>query len=204
MLLVCCGGIGVYLLVILESRYIASFVAMLFVVLLFAISAELAERPTQTSGLRSTAALTWILIAGCGFNLLANEKDTVRDVAGNTIYHRVFSNSGQWIAGLYLAQTGLRPGDKVAVMTDLVSASLGTWAYMDKLQIVGILGGSLLESRTMDYDAFWRSSPEQQRQTLERLHAAGASAVVGTSTPVGPSAQDWEPVPGTKFWIYRF
>ena len=202
--LICCCGIGVYLLVILETRYIASFVAMLFVVLLFAISAELAGRPAEGSGLRSTTALTWILVAGCGFNLLANEKDSVRDVLGNTIYHRIFSNSDQWKAGLYLAQTGLRPGDKVAVMTDLVSASLSTWAYKDNLQIVGILGGSLLETQTIDYDAFWQSSPEKQKQILENFHLAGARVVVGTSTPVGPGAEGWESIPGTKFWVYRF
>jgi hypothetical protein len=89
-------------------------------------------------------------------------------------------------------------------MTDLVSASLSTWAYMDKLEIVGILGGSLLERQTIDYEAFWQSSPEEQRQILENFHSAAARAVVGTSTPVGPGADGWEPVPGTKFWVYRF
>jgi hypothetical protein len=199
----CCGTF-VYLLVILESRYIASFVAMLFLVLLFAVVAEhTAKQKSGAAGL-SSAALAWILVAGCALNLLANEKDQVRDLLGNVAHHRLFNNQDQWKAGLYLQQTGLQPGDKVAIMADQVSASLSTWAYMDKLEIVGILGGSLLESQTMDYDAFWNSSSEQQRQLLENFHSDGAQAVIGISKPRGPGAQGWEPIPETKFWVYRF
>jgi hypothetical protein len=190
--------------VILESRYIASFVAMLFLVLLFVIMAENATAEQKGSALRSKAALAWILVIGCALNLLANEKDPVRDVLGNAVHYRLFYNEDQWIVGEYLQHTGLQPGDKVAIVSDLVGASLSTWAYMDKLRIVGILGGSLLESQTIDYDAFWNSSLEQQRAILGNFRGVGARLVVSISAPRGIGTAGWEAVPGTRFWVYRF
>jgi hypothetical protein len=203
-LLLSISGIVVYLLVILESRYIAAFIAMLLLVLLFALIAETASPQQGTSGLRARSALAWILIAGCALNLLANEKDSVRDVLGNAVHHRLFCNQDQWIVGQYLQQAGLQPGDKVAIVSDLVGATLSTWAYMDRLQIVGILGGSLLETQHIDYDAFWSSSPEAQRILLQNFQDAGARVVVSISEPRGPGAQEWQLVPETKFWVYRF
>ena len=60
-----------------------------------------------------------------------------------------FTNDPQWIAGEYLAQSGVKPGDRVAVMTDLASATRFTWAYVDQLQIIGILGGSCWRRRRL-------------------------------------------------------
>jgi hypothetical protein len=198
------GGIAAYLLVVLESRYIAAFVAMLLLVFLFQIVAENSAAIRAASKPTNPSTLAWILITGCAFNLLANEKDSVRDVIGNVVYHRVFSNQDQWRVGQYLQQIGLRPGDKVAIASDLVGATLSTWAYMDHLQIVGILGGSLLETQHLDYDAFWNSSPEAQGALLKNFEDAGARAVVSISEPRGPGAQGWEQVPDAKFWVYRF
>ena len=197
-------GITVYLLVILESRYIAAFVAMLLLAFLFRIVAENAAAVQKGSKATSHSTLTWILIAGCALNLLANEKDPVRDVVGNVVYHRIFCNQDQWVLGQYLRQAGLKPGDKVAIASDLVSATLSTWAYIDHLQIVGILGGSLLETQHIDYDAFWNSSPETQKAVLKNFSDVGARVVVSISEPRGPGAKGWEQVWGTKFWVFRF
>ncbi len=204
MLFISSCGIVVYLLVILESRYIASFVAMILLALLFAVVFENYATRAGNRGLRSTVALATILVLGCAGNLLANEKDSVRDVIGNALHHRTFYNQDQWIAGEYLAQTGSQPGDKVAILSDLPAATLSTWAYMDRLQIVGILGGSLLESQTIDYNAFWNASAAQQEALLENFHHTGARLVFSISEPRGADAARWQQIPNTRFWIYRF
>jgi 4-amino-4-deoxy-L-arabinose transferase-like glycosyltransferase len=201
-LLVCGGGMLTYLLVVIEARYIAAFVAMLFLWLLFTVAAKDAEAQREGSRVPGSAALAWILAIGCCLTLLANEKDPVRDVLGNAVHQRLFYRGDQWKVGIYLQQKGLRPGDKVAVMSDLVSATLSTWAYMDQLQIVGVLGGSLAQTQTLDYDAFWNSAPVRQQQILANFRDAGARAVVSISKPAGAGAQDWEPVPGTAYWVY--
>jgi hypothetical protein len=202
-LISCCGTL-VYLLVILEYRYIASFVAMLFLVILLAIMPKHAAAQQRGASIPSGAGMAWILMIGCTLNLLANEKDMVRDLLGNAVHHRLFYNEDQWKAGLYLQQISLHPGDKVAIMSDLVSATMSTWAYMDKLQIVGILGGSLLENQTMDYDVFWKATPEKQQMILNNFKDVGARIILAKSKPGAVPAVGWQPVPGTDFWIYRF
>jgi hypothetical protein len=204
LLLIAGGGTLLYLLVVVEPRYIASFTAMFFLVLLLAVAAENAVARRQGSRVPGEAALAWSLAIGCALTLLAGEKDPVRDVLGNAVHQRLFYSGDQWRVGLYLQEKSMRPGDKVAVMADRVSASLSTWAYMDQLQIVGILGGSLAETQTTDYDVFWNSTPEKQRQILENFQDAGARAVVSIAKPDGVGALGWEPVPGTGFWVYRF
>jgi hypothetical protein len=81
---------------------------------------------------------------------------------------------------------------------------MSTWAYMDKLQIVGILGGSLLESQTVDYNAFWNASAHQQEALLDNFHHTGARLVFSSQQPRGADAQRWQQIPNTRFWIYRF
>jgi hypothetical protein len=202
-LLISCGGTLTYLLVVVESRYIASFVATLLLFLLLTIAAEYTATQQQGYRMPGRAALAGILAIGCAFTLLANEKDPVRDVLGNAFHRRLFYNSDQWRVGLYLQEKGLQPGDKVAVMSDLVSASVSTWAYMDRLQIVGILGGSLAKAQTVDYDVFWNSTRAKQQQILANFRDAGAQAVVSISRPTGAGAQGWDAVPETGFWVYR-
>ena len=77
-----CGTL-VYLPVILEHRYVASFVAMLFPVILFAIVPENVTARNRSTHVSNSAAMAWILTIGCTLNLLANEKDVVRDLLGS-------------------------------------------------------------------------------------------------------------------------
>ena len=204
LLLIAAGGILIYLLVVVEARYIASFAAMFMLALFLAVMAQNAEAKLRKLRAWNSALLAWVLAIACGLTLLANEKDSVRDVLGNAVHGRLFYNGDQWRAGLGMEQMGPGPGSKVAVVSDLVGASQSTWAYMDRLQIVGILGGSLDAAQTADYDAFWSSTPERQRQILGIFRENGALAVVSISEPRGDGAPGWERVAGTGFWVYRF
>jgi hypothetical protein len=193
-----------YLLVYLEARYVASFLAMTLLVLLLMVIRRYSVPSQRSSFLQSPAAFVWLMLLGCGATLIATQRDSDRDVLGHAFHHQLFLNDNQWKAGIYLRQHGLHPGDKVAIMADLVSATRSTWAYMDDVQIVGILGGSLLETQTADFDAYWHATPDKQRQILEPFHHTGAHLVVATSKPEGVNTPGWEPVPGTRFWVYRF
>jgi hypothetical protein len=202
--LISLAGTSMYLLVMVEARYVASFLAMVLLVLLLIVIARESPVDPQPASPRLPAMLLCLLLLGCGATLIANQNDGDRDVLGHALHHELFLNNEQWKTGLYLRQTGIHPGDKVAVMADLVNASRSTWAYMDDLQIVGILGARLFETETADYDVFWHSSPEVQRQLLENFHSAGARVVVALSKPSDVQAEGWESVPGTGFWVYRF
>lgn len=204
LLLVSAAGTAMYLLVYVEARYIASFLAMILLIPLFISVSQRAAAEPKPSFLGTSTVLCCLLLVACGGTLIAWQKDSDRDVLGHGLHDQLFYNDDQWKAGIYLRQTGLHPGDEVAIVANLVSATRSTWAYMDDLQIVGILGGSLLETQTTDFDIFWHSSPEVQRQLLETFHSTGARAVLAMSKPADAQAEGWEPVPGTGYWVYRF
>ena len=198
------SGIGIYLLVYIEARYIASFLAMLSLVLLFDVVARASTTTRSASNLRVNSIFFWLLTLGCAGSLFATQKDADRNVIGHWMHHQTYLNDDQWKAGIYLQQMGIKPGDKVAEMTDLVSASRSTWAYMDHLQIIGLLGGSLSESETADFDAYWKADTQARAQMLAPFQAAGAKLILTKNKPDGVPSDGWEAVPGTAFWVYRF
>ena len=204
LLLISAAGTAMYLLVYLEARYIASFLAMMLVLLLLMVIQRYPPAQQKSAFLQRPTAFVLLMLIGCGATLIATQRDSDRDVLGHALRHQLFLNDDQWKAGIYLRQHGLHPGDKVAIMADLVSATRSTWAYMDDVQIVGILGGSLLETQTADFDAYWHAAPDKQRQILEQFHHTGARLVLAMSKPEEVNAPGWEPVPGTKYWVYRF
>ena len=204
LLLLSLAGTAMYLLVYLESRYVASFIAMTLLLALLSVITRYGTTAMAPSFWRSPAGVAALLLIATGCTLLANQKDSDRDLVGHVAHHRLYSNDDQWKAGIYLRQTGLHPGDKVAIMADLVSATRSTWAYMNDLQIVGILGGSLEETQTSDFDTFWHASPAQQKEWLESFHRTGARAVVALAKPADVAADGWEAIPGTAYWVYRF
>ncbi len=204
LLLVALGATAIYLLVFVEARYVASFLAMtLLVALLSMVGREAIRQEDSVASQRRLVTIS-LLLAGCLATLLANAHDSDRDLIGHIRHHQVYSNDDQWKAGQYLRQAGLHPGDKVAIAANLVDATRSTWAYMDEFQIVGILGGSLLETQTMDFDAFWHATPDAQRAMLENFHHTGARAVVAMAKPADLQAEGWTAIPGTPYWLYRF
>lgn len=195
LLLIASGGIAIYLLVWVEPRYVASFVALWLLVLLYLVLAEVPHESLAQPHLRSDTALLWMLLAACCGTLIANQHDQDRDVLGHARRGEFFYNYDQWKAGIYLQKIGLRRGDKVAVMADVLIATRSTWAYIDHMEIVGLLDGAP--------DEFWQSNPGDQQRILAHFQSAGASLVFAMHKPEGVEGKGWEPIPETDFWFYR-
>jgi hypothetical protein len=198
------AGLGMYLLVWLEPRYIASFTSLLLLILLFKLMVEQRASLPLMSPMRRGALFLGILVIGSIGTLLATQQDEDRNVLGNALHDRTFTNSEQWRAGVYLKQIGMMPGDQVAVISDLLSASRCTWAYVDGLKIIGQLNGDLPPNASDDFDVFWHASPEDQRAMLEAFHHAGAKLVFANAKPDRVIAPGWQAIPETPYWIYRF
>ena len=198
------AGILLYVLVWVEGRYITSFLAMLLLIALFKLIAQGQAGPGLPSAMPNRSLLLWILMIGCASTLIATEHDDVRDVLGHLRHHQFFKNDTEWTAGLYLQQLGLVPGDRVAIVSDLLDSSTANWAYMDHLILIGQLRGEKPPYPVNDIDVFWNSSPQQQKEAMEIFHRAGAKLVFAMAKPKGVDAPGWDPVPGTPFWIYRF
>ena len=204
LLLLSGAGFAMYLLVWLEARYVASFEALILLVLLVKLMTEKRVSLPLMSPLRRGALYLTIIAAGCAGTLLATQHDEDRNVWGNLVHHETYSNSDQWRAGMYLKQIGMAPGDQVAVISDLLNASRCTWAYVADLKIIGELNGDLAPYASDDFDVFWHAAPAEQHRILEMFHQAGAKMVFAQSRPDDAPASGWASIPGTKFWIYRF
>jgi len=197
-------GIALYLLVWLEPRSISAFTSIALLVLLFKLMTEQRESlPLMTPMRRGGVFLAILFVAGIA-TLLVAQHDEDRDVLGNLAQHRTLTSGDSWRAGVYLKQLGLKPGDQVAVIADLQSASRCTWAYIDGLKIIGQLNGNLPPNASDDFDVFWHSAPQDQRRMLEVFHQAGAKLVIANSKPERVIAEGWQSIPGTPYWIYRF
>jgi len=204
LLMLAFAGLAMYLLVWLEPRYIASFTALLLLVMLIKLMMEHRDSLPLMSPMRRGALFLGILMIASLGTLLATQHDEDRNVLGNIAHHRTFANSDQWFAGLYLKGMGMQPGDQVAVVSDLLSASRCTWAYVDGLKIIGELNGDLPPYASDDFEVFWHAAPEEQQKMLEAFHHAGAKLVFATSKPDRVIAPGWQQIPETPYWIYRF
>ena len=204
---VCAGGVGIYLFVFVEARYISSFVAMVLLALMLiwiSIRPAIRQPRAHSSQPLSNPVASGLMLGACLVTLALNAHTVDRDLPGHALHAHVFSNDPQTRAAAWLLQSGVQPGDKVAVMTDLVSASRSTWAYLDQLQIVAILGGSLLAGQRYDLDAYWHGTPARQQQYLGQLRSSGARMVLTDWKPADAQVAGWQNIPATPYWIYKF
>ena len=91
-----------------------------------------------------------------------------------------------------LRQSGLLPGDSVAVIGDGTGAY---WAHLAKLRIVAEVMGA-------DHDAlrFWKSSGPTQQAVLQAFAASGAKVVVAENPPAAPGPE-WMRIANTNRYM---
>jgi hypothetical protein len=194
----------IYVLVYLQPRHVASFVALVLLALcLGLVGGDEAAFDRALPG-RLRAALLVLLMGA--WVATAAEPTGLDDVKPfqHLAKQETFYNSDQLKMGQYLLQTGLFPGDKVAWVADYYEITHCTWAYVDNLRIIGEIGGELLDPSRDELGAFWRSAPEERKRMLEVFHHAGARVVVALQMPSYADPTGWERVPDTGMWVYRF
>jgi hypothetical protein len=185
-------AIGLYLLVVIELRYVVGFL----IVLLSALFLPLFV-PTPLVGKRVGLMLA-VLVAVISVTVLAANN---RDVIGRAIHHQSYTDAEQWRVGLYLAQSKVRSGEKVALARN--TGPVG-WAYIGDVHIVAEMGNSTFdrEDGKRDFELFTKS-PEIQQTAFKLFRQAGAVLVVAYDVEGPLAGQGWEPVPGTQSWIHR-
>jgi len=184
-------GILLYLQVHLEGRYIAAFVTIL-ATLPFLIGSR---SPTRMA----MAALA-LLVAGTVINLDRQLKPAIQ-----LAIHRADPESGgQWAIAQYLAQAGLKPGDRVASVTTLNDIRC-TWAYAARLHVVADIGNDAFDPglQQQDFNLFW-TDPAIQADVLRLFRQQGAVAVVVPHAATPPLTPVWQSIAGTDAWLLRF
>jgi hypothetical protein len=180
-------GMALYVPLVENDRYLGGFVAVLFLLLLWA----------GQFGTSNKKAAVGILLAVFVSMALGTADYTVRVLTGHYAIPGVEPNP-RWqdvVAAQELWSMGLQPGDKVAIVGD---GSGAYWARLAKLRIVA----EIMEAKHATRD-FWNSPPETQSQVYTAFRHAHATKVIATCSSSCPAeaAAGWQTIPGTPYWI---
>jgi hypothetical protein len=187
LLVIASVGMGLYLPMVENDRYLGGFVLLIFITLLAAVRL----RPDA----RKSAA--YVTLAVCFTMLLATVDYTVRIATHHLAIPGTGPNSTvQDIkAAEQLSLMGVRSGDKVAIIMNGTSAY---WAHLAKLRIVAEImetGGDVAE--------FWNSPAPVQQQVLDSFVRTGAKIVVTICPAARVMPTDWQQLAGTPYCVHR-
>ena len=186
--------IGIYIPIHIEPRYVVGPVIVLLTIPFLPLFV-----PTPLISTRVGYVLV-ILVAAYSAMILAAEK---KDVFHRVIHGQTNTSDPAWRLGLYLAQLGVHPGDKVAAVG--VGPSLdATWAYVGGVHIVAEIGNDAYDPNNQQKDiALFYGNPEAQQAVFNLFSQAGAVAVIARDVDGPIQGPGWERVPETQSWIHR-
>jgi hypothetical protein len=181
-------GMGLYLPLIENDRYLGGFVLLLFLALLAAVRLH---PDAQKSAAYVAFAVFMMMAAGTA-------DYTVRIV----MHHLAIPGNGpssavpEIIAAEKLARMGAGPGTKVAVIGDGTGAY---WAQLAKLRIVAEIMGMNHGPRE-----FWGAPEEVRQQAYDLFRGAHAKLVVTTCPSCPPGIPPgWEQIQNTPYCVRR-
>lgn len=160
------AAIAMYALVFLERRYVAPFAVMAWFGVLLILE------PTVPSNWRRG------LYAGAASVLLLSTVLTLTPRAGALLPGRT---NVHWDAAVFVHRSGVRPGDRVAIIGD------GVYAYWARLADVALVA----ELPARAAPAYWEGDSERQRAVLEAFRLSGATAVVAENPPRAMQSMGW-------------
>jgi 4-amino-4-deoxy-L-arabinose transferase-like glycosyltransferase len=168
-----------YALVLVEGRYVAPFILLLWVA---AFSCLLACAPQLTS--RSAVAMVLAILSVTGLRIAKSATSDLLTVLAKPA-------NLDWEIAQALHHLGIQPGDKVAGLSRVAEAH---WARLAGVKIVSEI--PLGEERI-----FWTASPDLQRQIFGILAGTGAKIVVTKDPPPCAINTGWLPLGTTGYYV---
>jgi hypothetical protein len=186
------AAMGMYSLVLVETRYIGAFVTMFWAGILSAI------RLPDTAGskrLLSAASLSVLLLAVANvglFNLegLGAFRGRQLGFADPASKQQPSSAGSPAEIAEGLGNLGIRPGDKIAIIGYGFDAY---WARLARVRIVA-------ELYPWEAEGLWRSDGAVLSRVVETFAETGARAIVAESIPGRPIPQGWLRIGNTSHY----
>jgi hypothetical protein len=174
------AGLGIFSLVLVETRYVAGFLVIVALSFVAAIRLRLSPR-TQSVVLGLTLAVV-------ALNLLG-----IVRVAPRNIYSSVFRpQNAQWDVAKALAEQGILPGDRMATILDHRPGDY--WAHLAQVKIVEDIPLSGLPELSM--------LDEASRARLVRLmRGPGVEAIVATPASARTPCFHWRRLGNTEYFV---
>lgn len=170
-----------YCIVLVEFRYVAPFVLLLWV----AGFASLLSVKSQLTRRLAVAVVISALTAAC----IRIAKSTVSDIA----VMLAEPENIDWHVAEGLRSLGVQPGGKVAGLANIGEVH---WARLAGVKIVA-------EIPSGDENAFWTAKPDEEQKVLGVFSSTGAKFVVTKNPPTCAQANGWVQLGDTQFYAYK-
>ena len=182
-------GMGLFAVLYFETRYVAGFVAVLYL----AVLAPLAfahggtdEAPTPEKAVRNAILVITLLLVAPVVHHTALRLLQMRHLVGENPY---------WKIARAVEARGIARGSPIAVIGQGESAY---WARLGRYRVIA-------EIPVPQDDVFWSCDEEQREAVLEALASTGAVAVVALAPPRWAHTSGWKATTeGTPFVAERF
>lgn len=181
------AGIGLYLLVNVQGRYVASFVVLLWLALFSAV-----RLPQQPQSEKLINSITIVLIASIIFTTIASSgRETTLTVSQLVAGENVLDHE-QWQVAEGLRESGLNPGDRVAFIGDSFRAF---WAHLLGARVTA-------EIRKDRVSSFWEADAKVKSEVINAFAGAEAKAIVAEKPPYGTDLSGWKKIRSTEYYAY--
>lgn len=170
-----------YAIVLVEPRYVAPFLLLLWVA---AFGSLLGQEPRFPRRLAQALVFTALTMTSVRI-IKASTSDLLLILKGQENLY--------WHVAETLHSVGAQPGDTVA----LLSSSPGAhWARLAGVKIVA-------EVPAEDENIFWAAGPVEQKKVLQVFASTGARFVVTKDPPICATANGWISLGSAGFYAYR-
>lgn len=182
------AGLGLYGLINVQGRYVASFVVLFWLALLLAVRLE-----ESAAAARFTRAISLVLIASIMLTSLASSSQESVLTMRQVVAGEDPSRHEQWQVADGLRELGVGPQDKVAIIGNSFRAF---WAHLDGLRVIAEVRKDKLES-------YWTADPKVRADLIKAFAGTGAKAVVVEYPPPGLDLTGWQKIRNTNYYVYR-
>ncbi len=178
------AGIGLYSLLNVEPRYIASFLFLGFVALVMSVRYSDNKPKSRVLMMSSAIALAFFLIGLSAYSLVDQSCRSLRSEGEKLSYKEAFIE--QIAVKDFLQKQGLLQGDEIAI----IGSPPVNWARMAGVKIV---------AEIPIIDQMLSASVEQRSACLQALRNEGIKAIVVKDSRFRePSQSGWIPIPGSR------
>ena len=175
------AGLGAFLLLIVEGRYVGPFVLLLWLGILSGL-----RLPNTEESRKLVVSSVLAIVITTGAPVVSS---TIFDWSGARHKGPV-----DWEVARALNQIGIQPGDKVAFIRRSPWGDF-FWARLARIQIIA-------EVPPDDADKFWATTPSAQTDIIEAIAKTGVKAIITSAKPPCAHGAAWQRLGGTDNYAH--
>ncbi len=181
------AGLGLYALVNVQGRYVASFLILLWLALFMSVRVH-----NTPNALRFARSISIALIAVIVITTVASSYREIGLTLRQVINGEDPVAHEQWQVAEGLRELGVTPNDKVAFIGDSFRVF---WAYLLGVRVTA-------EVRRDSVIDFWQASPAVKGDVINAFAGTGVKAVITEEPPVGMDLSGWRKIRDTDYYVY--